>query len=81
MPRRGLPCHDCISLPICKGLFIDAKRELDNDRAQYLTTSLALNKMKDRCSTIKRYINTTAVSSFRKRKKFYNYFSNVSRRK
>jgi len=81
MSRRGLPCHNCISLPICKGLFIDAKRSINNDKAIALTTTLALSKMKDRCSTIKHYINVTAVSSFRKRDKFYNYFSNISRRK
>jgi hypothetical protein len=68
-------------LPICKGLFIDAKKEVENDKAPALTTTLAINKMKDRCSTIKNYINVTAVSSFRKRERFYNYFSNISRRK
>ena len=81
MPKRGLPCHNCISLPICKGLFIDAKKEVENDKAPALTTTLAINKMKDRCSTIKNYLNVAAVSSFRRRDKYYNYFSNISRRK
>lgn len=83
MAKRGLPCNNCISLPICKVMFIEAKNSVANENAIGLITAFSLNRVKDRCSLIRLYISRSesTTSLAKKKSKFYNYFSNVCRRK
>ena len=72
MKNRGLPCHNCISLPICKSLYYQVKIE----GLFFLSRVEAGRALKKRCSILKRYLERydSVEEGDKKATKFHNYF-------
>ena len=72
MKSRGLPCHNCISLPICKSLYYQYRVE----GLYFLSRMNASGALKEKCVTLRRYLerHDSQKERIKKKTKFHNYF-------